>query len=151
MNYYWNPKDPKPYTTCQPANKGSIAPSNATRTAPPDPKATPGKWPCWTGTGWTLIEKHIGEKGWVNGQPFEIKDWGPYPAGWSATAPPPTADEIKAQKVAELKGELAAIDMESIRPLRAIADGTATQADHDKLAALEADAATNRAELAALL
>ena len=149
-NYYWNPKHPlKPFTVAQPANKGSLAPSNATRTAPP--LVQPGKWPAWTGTAWGWIEDHRGESGYVNGQPIEIKDFGPYPEGWSATPPPPTAEELKAQEVAKLQGELATLDMRSIRALRAVAKGSAAQADHDKLAALETEAADKRAELAALL
>lgn len=152
-NYYWNadykPQPGlKPYTACQPANKGSLAPINASRTAPPPYQE--GKWPIWTGTAWSLMDDHRQEKGYVNGQPTEIKDLGPYPAGWSATPPPPTAAEIKAQKEAELKGKLALLDIESIRALRAVAEGTATQADHDKLASLETQAAGYRAELAAL-
>jgi hypothetical protein len=45
---------------------------------------------------------------------------------------------------------LAEIDAASIRPLRAIAQGEAVQADHDKLTALDAEAAELRAELAGL-
>ena len=46
--------------------------------------------------------------------------------------------------------ELATIDAEAVRPLRAIASGGATQADHDRLGWLESQAASLRAELAAL-
>ncbi len=45
---------------------------------------------------------------------------------------------------------LQAIDTESTRPLRAVQSGAATQADTDKLAALEAEASALRLELAAL-
>ena len=42
------------------------------------------------------------------------------------------------------------IDAASVRPLRAIANGDATQDDREKLAALDAEAASLRAELAGL-
>jgi len=45
------------------------------------------------------------------------------------------------------KTRLAEIDLESSRPLRAILAGTATQEDHDKLAALEAEAIQLRASI----
>lgn len=49
-----------------------------------------------------------------------------------------------------IDARLAAIDVEAIRPLRAIVIGAGTQFDTDKLAALEVEAATLRAERAAL-
>ena len=55
-----------------------------------------------------------------------------------------------AARRAEILARLAEIDAASIRPLRAIADSTAAQADHDKLAALDSEAAALRAELAGL-
>jgi hypothetical protein len=45
---------------------------------------------------------------------------------------------------------LAEIDLLSIRPLRAVADGSATDFDRQKLATLDAEAAELRAELAGL-
>ncbi len=59
----------------------------------------------------------------------------------------PSASEILR---AEIVAELAAIDTASLRPLRAVAAGTATQFDTDKLAQFETKAAALRAELAAL-
>ena len=49
---------------------------------------------------------------------------------------------------AEILARLAAIDAEAIRPLRAIAADTATGIDRGKIAALEAEAAELRQELA---
>lgn len=54
------------------------------------------------------------------------------------------------QKIAEIKARLSVIDSESVRPLRAVANGEATKYDTEKLAALDAEAAQLRAELAAL-
>lgn len=61
------------------------------------------------------------------------------------------AARIVVERVSVIDGRLAAIDVEAIRPLRARAVGTATQFDTDKLAALEAEAATLRGQRAALL
>ena len=63
---------------------------------------------------------------------------------------PPTAEEIVAARRMEILARLAAIDAASVRPLRAIAQGEAVQADHDKLTALDSEAADLRTELAGL-
>jgi hypothetical protein len=60
--------------------------------------------------------------------------------------PLPTA----AMRRAEILARLAEIDAASVRPLRAIAQGDTVQADHDRLAALDAEAASLRTELAGL-
>jgi len=60
--------------------------------------------------------------------------------------PPLTID----QQIAEIKARLTAIDMESVRPLRSVAAGDATQYDTDKLAALASEASALREELATL-
>ena len=54
------------------------------------------------------------------------------------------------ERRAAILARLAEIDAASIRPLRAIAQGEDGQADHDKLAALDAEAAALREELAGL-
>jgi hypothetical protein len=54
------------------------------------------------------------------------------------------------ERRAAILARLAEIDAASVRPLRAIAQEEATQADHDKLAALDGEAAELRAELAEL-
>ena len=59
----------------------------------------------------------------------------------------PTADTIKERERQEAKARLAEIDKESVRPLRAKIAGTHTQADTDKLAALEAEAEKLRAKI----
>lgn len=65
-------------------------------------------------------------------------------------APVLTQQEINAQRIAEIKTRLSQIDSESIRPLRAIAAGTASQFDTDKLTALETERGELVAELVAL-
>lgn len=70
-----------------------------------------------------------------------------------------TAEAFEAARTAELQARadqrraalverLAAVDLASVRPLRAVAAGTATDVDRERLATLDAEAATLRAELA---
>lgn len=74
----------------------------------------------------------------------EVVGAGQVTVGWTVRAK--TADERRPGIIAAL----AAIDAASARPLRAIAAGTATQADNDRLTELEAQAAALRAEMASL-
>lgn len=55
--------------------------------------------------------------------------------------------ERKAARRAELLEQLDALDLKAIRALRAIQSGTGTEADKDRLAGLEEQAAAVRAEL----
>ena len=68
-----------------------LLPNNATHTVPTLKK---GFVPRWTGETWEQIEDHKGKSGYVNGQPHEIKEYGPLPTGWSDTPPPPTIEEL---------------------------------------------------------
>ena len=68
-----------------------ILPNNATHTVPTLKK---GFVPRWTGKKWEQIEDHKGKSGYVNGQPHEVKEYGPPPEGWSDTPPPPTIEEL---------------------------------------------------------
>lgn len=67
---------------------------------------------------------------------------------------PPNSEQIeqekREQRREQIKAELSALDLQAVRPLRAIAAGTATDADHAKLADLEAQAEKLRAELGVL-
>ena len=54
------------------------------------------------------------------------------------------------RRVQEIKQRLSEIDTESIRPLRATVDGSASEFDTLKLAALEQEATALRTELASL-
>lgn len=53
-------------------------------------------------------------------------------------------------RIAEIDIRLTAIDIASVRALRAAAAGSATEADRDQLAVLEAEAAALRSERAGL-
>jgi hypothetical protein len=118
---------------------------------------------------WTLTEdhrQHMDDKGtkqggtqyWLPGDTHTsparyMEKLGPLPADAlleQPAAPPPTEAELAATRKAEITVRLAEIDTASIRPLRAIADGTATDFDMQKLANLEAEAATLRDELAGM-
>ena len=64
--------------------------------------------------------------------------------------PDPTIIENE-RRVQEIKQRLAEIDTESIRPLRATMDGSATEFDTQKLATLESEAQALRIEMNSLL
>ena len=68
-----------------------ILPNNATRTTP---TIVESFVPRWTGKNWEQVEDHKGKSGYVNGQPHEVKEYGPLPDGWSETPPPPTTEEL---------------------------------------------------------
>jgi hypothetical protein len=167
FNYYYGQADPaKPYVSKAYANKGSLPPANAVRVAPPEPSG--GKWPCLGQNGqWALREDHRGETGYVNGVQTEIKLVGPYPLGWSADPPPPTAEEERASSIAGCQAKLSEIDFKSTRSIRTIRvledrmaamvgitdpEGLGAQLAAEKafLAGLEAQAKAERAKLAAL-
>ncbi|MDR2075954.1 MAG: hypothetical protein LBP61_03340 [Desulfovibrio sp.] len=64
-----------------------------------------------------------------------------------AREPPPAPEEPITKRRMEILFRLTEIDAASIRPLRAIADGSATDFDYNKLATLDAEAAELRDEL----
>ena len=43
--------------------------------------------PCWNGSQWEQVENHKGLEGYLNGEPYTIKDYGPLPEGFSVTDP----------------------------------------------------------------
>jgi hypothetical protein len=59
--------------------------------------------------------------------------------------------EIDANRKATILSRLSAIDIESIRPLRAASNGTSSTLDVDKLSTLDAEADVLRAELSSLI
>lgn len=126
---------------------GGPMPNNATGTVP---TLQDGYIPRWTGAAWEQVENHKGQEGYKDGKPCTIKEFGPLPDGWSVTPPPTAPEEQDATSRAQILARLNQIDADSVRPLRAIVNGEAMQDDRDKLSALDAEAATLRAELAAL-
>lgn len=64
--------------------------------------------------------------------------------------PAPSAEAVAAARRTEIDARLAQIDRLCIRPLRAVAAGVDVPADHDRLAAIEAEVATLRAERAGI-
>ena len=103
------------------------------------------------GTAWEQVENHKGKEGYVGGKSFTVKEYGPLPDGWSDTPPEPTQKEKDAQLKTQILARLKEIDLASVRPLRAMANGEAAQEDKDKLTELDAEAQTLRTELAILL
>lgn len=70
---------------------------------------------------------------------------------WVADGNQPTpATPLPNPRIAEIKQRLAAIDIESVRPLRAKSTGKDQQADRAKLESLETESAALRLELAGL-
>lgn len=84
-----------------------ILPNNATHT---DPTLKKGFVPRWTGKNWEQIEDHKGKSGYVNGQPHEVKEYGPLPEGWSDTPPSPTEEQLFVTLRASRDVRLAATD-----------------------------------------
>ena len=127
---------------------GGPLPNNSTRTVP---EVRNGYIPHWMGTAGEQVENHKGKEGYVGGKSFTVKEYGPLPNGWSDTPPEPTQKEKDAQLKTQILARLKEIDLVSVRPLRAMANGEAAQEDKDKLTELDAEAQTLRTELAILL
>ena len=134
-----------------PPNEWVALPADATTLQPPAQREGFARVLNLAGDVWEHIEDHRDKAGFVEGQPHTVRDLGPLPAGWSDTAPEPTPEQQTAQRRAYIQGELAAIDMQSVRPLRAKLAGAATAEDEARLASLEARALELRAELASLV
>ena len=147
-NYFDETHSLRPYTHSLPANPGTTPPANALRGKKPTAKA--GYHPGEKNGKWIEIEDHRGEKGYLDGQPHTISDFGPYPNGWSKQAPDPTPEEIRQTRKAEILYRLNEIDTESIRPLRSVSSGSPSEEDISRLTALDEEAASLREELHAI-
>jgi hypothetical protein len=106
----------------------------------------------WDGTGWQITPDFRGMNYWLGRDKKEtMKPLGALPEGATLEEPPMTPEEITEQRRSEILSRLSAIDSDSARPLRAIATGSSTEYDTEKLATLDAEAATLRAELSTLV
>ena len=149
QNNYFDATHPlRPYTHSLPAMPGTIPPANALRGE--TPAARPGFHPAEKAGRWIEIEDHRGQSGYVNGTPCEIKDFGPLPDGWSDTPPPPTLEEARAAKLAEVMSayQAAFAPIEAVYP-SAEREGWAIQ--ETEAAALLADAHADPATVAPVL
>lgn len=143
QNNYFDANHPlRPYTHSLPAMPGTHPPANALRGEAP--VAQPGFHPGEKNGRWIEIEDHRGKNGYVNGLPCEIKGFGPLPDGWGDTKPAPSPEEMEQQRRSDIMNRLLAIDLESVRPLRALAGGEASEEDTQKLSALNEEAALLR-------
>lgn len=64
--------------------------------------------------------------------------------------PQPSQEQIKQLRIAQIQSRLNQIDMESVRPIRAIQKGVGTEFDTQKLDSLENEAETLRSEIRTL-
>lgn len=94
------------------------------------PTFVDGYIPRWTGEKWEQVENHVGEKGYVNGKPIVINEYGPYPEGWSKDAPPEDTKLIRLRKIDE---ELDDISTETLPLLRKIMGKTDVEENTEKL------------------
>ena len=84
-----------------------LIPANACLEAP---EIVAGHIPRRVNGRWTQVENHKDEKGYVNGRPHTITDYGPYPDGWSAEPPLPTVDALFARLRTSRDARLTATD-----------------------------------------
>ncbi|MDL2226982.1 hypothetical protein LJB86_04930 [Deltaproteobacteria bacterium OttesenSCG-928-M10] len=101
------------YYVGQTQDYGGPMPHGCVAVAPP---TVAGRIPRWAGGHWEQIENHVGEQGYVDGQPFTIDAYGPYPDGWSVDPPPPTPR----QRAARLQAEIEVLERKGERPNREI-------------------------------
>ena len=137
--YFWDPETML-YTHAV-AMAFEAPPENATELPPPEGPYVRGRW---EGEVWSETADYRGVWAYdAEGQGRRITELGPLPEGWSLDppAPPPPDPDL------ELKSQLSVLDWRSIRALRAIAAGSDTQDDRDKIAELESQAAGLRAQL----
>lgn len=81
---------------------GGSMPHNCTAL---QPVLQEGFIPRWVGASasWEQVQNHKGLEGYLNGELYTIRDYGPLPEGFSITKPLPSLDEAKKQARQELK------------------------------------------------
>lgn len=167
-DYYFNAEHAlRPYTCALQRNPGFLP---STDSLEEQPEFVPGFWPCEKNGRWIQIEDHrerntatgfsdevaqAGTEYWLPGDSWrtpsrKMQEIGPLPEGYLLERPEKTESEKKEQQLAEIVNRLMEIDMESSRPLRALVNGSGTDADRAKLVRLDAEALRLREEIAAL-
>lgn len=91
-----------------PVEDYGFLPVNATYTKPLADKD--GFTQKWDGDKWEYVEDHKGKNGYLDGKPFEMKQYGPLPDGFTETPPQPTDEDLAGRVRAERDGKLAASD-----------------------------------------
>lgn len=138
-NYFDDTHALHPYTHSTQFNVGSIAPENAIRGEVP--AINPGLCPCEKDGTWIDVENHKDEEGFVNGEAFTIKEYGPYPDGWTAKKPPPTLEEAKTTKLEEITAERDRRNQAGFAYLGTVFDAGTTSVQNFTLAAQAASQA----------
>ena len=90
------------YFVGQSDDYGDSMPHNCTAL---QPVLQEGFIPRWiaASASWEQVENHKGVEGYLNGEAYTIKDYGPLPDGFSTSKPLPSLDEAKKQARQELK------------------------------------------------
>jgi hypothetical protein len=116
-----------------------LKPKNTTEQKPPQLKKN--EVAVFDGVSWSVKPDFRGYKYWLSdGSENLINEVNILPPVNALSEKPVLFEEtIEGLRVQEIKNRLSQIDSESIRPLRAIAAGTAVQFDTDKLTALETE------------
>ena len=99
--------DPDGYLVAEADAPGGYLPAGAIL-ADKEPAIKEGFIPCWDGKKWEQVENHKGETIYVDGNLFTVKTYGPLPEGWSLTPPPPTLEETRAAKIAQIDAQTSA-------------------------------------------
>ena len=98
--------DANAYFVAQCDDYGGSLPHNCTAVKP---VLQEGFIPLWTGSKWEQVENHKGLEGYLNGEPYTIKDYGPLPEGFSTTKPLPSLEEAKHEKQSEVINKFSAM------------------------------------------
>lgn len=85
-----------------------------------EPDFIDGHIPKWDGKKWNQAETHKGKEGYIDGQAHTIKGHGPLPKGWTTDKPEPTEKDSALSRIAEIDGEIIALEQKALRPLLAI-------------------------------
>ena len=114
------------------------------------PTLKEGYIPKFVNNAWEQVENHIGLEGYLNGQPYTIKEYGELPNGFTTEKPPLTQEELNQQRITQIHEELTNLDTKSVRAVRAIQAGTGTDDDKKALTELEKQVTVLRTELSSL-